>query len=115
MQDFLETDFLASRMHDDSDYLPDQARARVLFCKNLVFGQLCNFVQYFADIGGFDAITNLLTLNHFEMKAWYHAQESKSSGSGKVPEPPVQIPIAMTQYLFGPLKNLKDVLKVEVS
>lgn len=30
--------------------------------KDLQYGQVCNWVQYFATLGGFDAVINLLAM-----------------------------------------------------
>ena len=62
VQDFSGNDFVSRRVLDDTKYIPDESRQRIILKENLVFGQMINFVQYFADIGGFDAIIGLLSL-----------------------------------------------------
>jgi hypothetical protein len=62
VQDFSGNDFVSRRVLDDTKYIPDESRQRIILKDNLVFGQMINFVQYFADIGGFDAIIGLLSL-----------------------------------------------------
>jgi len=64
VQDFTEVDFDQRRVTDESKYIPEASKQRIVHKDNLVFGQMVNFVQYFADIGGFDAIINLLKLGH---------------------------------------------------
>lgn len=42
----------------------DAVRQRVYQRQELVFGTLCNYVQYFADIGGFDALLSLFKMGY---------------------------------------------------
>jgi predicted Zn-dependent protease len=62
VQDFSGHDFKSRRILDEAKYVPEESRSRIIRQENLVFGQMINFVQYFADIGGFDAILNLMRL-----------------------------------------------------
>ena len=64
VQDFTEVDFDQRRITDEAKYIPEASKQRIVHKDNLVFGQMVNFVQYFADIGGFNAIINLLKLGH---------------------------------------------------
>lgn len=62
VKDFTAYDFKAHRITDEAKYIPDDSKARIIHKDNLVFGQMLNFVQYFAEIGGFDAVLGLLKL-----------------------------------------------------
>lgn len=62
VEDFTAYDLKSRKITDETKYIPDESRARVIHKENLVFGQMLNFVQYFADIGGFDAVLGLLRL-----------------------------------------------------
>jgi len=56
-----EVDFRARRQPLDQDYEVDQLRERVLDRdEDLVYGQALNFLNYFAEAGGFDALLTLL-------------------------------------------------------
>jgi len=55
-----ETDFEANRIANEDEIDIDEVKENLLLKKNLVFGQMINFVNYFAELGGFDAIIDVL-------------------------------------------------------
>lgn len=100
---------MSRRTLDDNKYIPEESRQRVIHKDNLVFGQMVNFVQYFADIGGFDAIIGLLSLGSNAN------EESKdASKDDKQPDYSAQkIDLTMIYYLINPFRNLGQVLTPE--
>lgn len=109
IRDFTVYDFKSRRIVDEMKYIPDESRARVIHKENLVFGQMINFVQYFADIGGFDAILALLKLG---------TNVNEESKEPKDAEKPMdysgqKIDLFMLSYLITPFKNLGQVLTPE--
>ncbi len=52
--------FEKQRKKDEEDYDVDEVKEWISQRKNLVFGQFINFVNYFAELGGFDAILDIL-------------------------------------------------------
>jgi hypothetical protein len=48
------------RKKDEEEYDIDELKENVAYRKNLVFGQFINFVNYFAELSGFDAILDVL-------------------------------------------------------
>ena len=73
--------------------------------QNLVFGSLCNYVQYFADIGGFDAIINLLKYS-CDITQVFPSEEVKEAG-GKKEAHQIRIPFGMITYLTKPFTHLE--------
>jgi uncharacterized membrane protein YheB (UPF0754 family) len=70
---------------------------------------MLNFVQYFADIGGFDAVLGLLRLGT------QPAEESKEAKDGEKPADysTQKIDLFMLSSLLTPFKNLGQVLMPE--
>ena len=64
--------------------------------KDLKYGQLLNWVQYFAFLGGFDALINLLSLGLNDEKS-------------------VKTPFKIVSYLIRPFQNLNLTLTAEFS
>lgn len=62
--------------------------------KDLQYGQVCNWVQYFAQLGGFDAVVNLLEMNINQEKA-------------------VKAPFQMISQVTRPFRQLNLVLEPE--
>jgi hypothetical protein len=56
--DFEQTEF--EKLRREEDYDIDEVRRMIEYRKELVFGQVINFVNYFGEIGGFDAILDIL-------------------------------------------------------
>jgi hypothetical protein len=110
VQDFTAYDFKSRRITDEAKYIPDESRARIIHKDNLVFGQMLNFVQYFADIGGFDAVLGLLRLG-----TQPSAEESKEAKDGEksVDYSTQKIDLFMLSSLLTPFKNLGQVLMPE--
>ena len=95
VQDCTEIDFLERRESDDNVYQPEQSKIRVHQRQNLVFGSLSNFVQYFAEIGGFDAIINLLKYSD-DISQVFPQEEMKQESSKKEKEGhQIRIPFGM--------------------
>ena len=59
-QNFDHVNFEKQRKKDDDEFDLDEAKENIVQRKNIVFGSLVNFVNYFAQIGGFDAIIDVL-------------------------------------------------------
>lgn len=71
----------------------------------MVFGTLCNFVQYFADIGGFDAIVNLLKFSAEVGDVL--PEESKLEASKKEKDQStIRVPYSMIADLCAPFTHL---------
>jgi hypothetical protein len=68
-------------------YNPDTSRHRVLEKKDIEFGLLLNWVQYFADLGGFDATLAVLAMGIQDEKA-------------------IKAPFSLISYLTKPYINL---------
>ena len=56
VNDYTEVDFVARRHPPNADYHVELVIQRVAYKQELVFGTLSNYVQYFAEVGGFDAL-----------------------------------------------------------
>ena len=56
VRDYSKVDFVGRRHKTHTEYNVEQIRSRVFQKSEIVFGTLCNYVQYFAEIGGFDAL-----------------------------------------------------------
>lgn len=52
--------FEQGRKQDDDNLDVDEIKEAVTSRKGLVYGQFMNFINYFAEIGGFDAIIDFL-------------------------------------------------------
>lgn len=84
-QVFDQVNFEANRKKDEEDIDVDEVKDDIILRRNLVYGQFMNFINYFADIGGFDAIVDYLKLGN-------ELQEDK-------------IPLEMISLLTHPFRN----------
>ena len=90
-----ERDFVAENLSDDNQFSADLANQRINLRTKNEFGQLSNWVQYFADIGGFNGVINLLSMN---LDAEVDTQ---------------RLPFIITSQLLKPFRNLNNTLNVE--
>lgn len=63
VQDLTSQDLIGRRFEDDSKYTEYAARGFLRDRKDFQFGFILNWVQYFAQLGGFDATLKLLSMN----------------------------------------------------
>lgn len=84
--------FESKRYKDEDDINIDDARERIYFKRDIIFGQFINFVNYFAQIGGFDSIIEYL-------KAGSQAEE--------------RIPIEMISLISSAFKNCNQIFSEE--
>ena len=56
VRDYTGVDFIARRLSSTQEYNVEQIIHRTNSKHEIVFGTLSNYVQYFAEIGGFDAM-----------------------------------------------------------
>lgn len=115
VQDFTEIDFLDRREVDDNAYKPEHSKVRVQAKQDLVFGSLCNFVQYFAEIGGFDAIINLFTFSA-DLSQVMPAEETKQESASAKKEKEahrIRIPFGMITHLTKPFTHLDATFTAE--
>jgi hypothetical protein len=61
---FEGTNFEAARKKDDEEYDLDDIKEQIATRKGLIFGQFINFVNYFSQFGGFDAILEVLKIGN---------------------------------------------------
>lgn len=115
VQDYTEVNFIKTSSQTWKEvYSHEDAKSRALMKHNLVFGTLCNLVQYFADIGGFDAIINLLKFSA-DLNDVY-PEESKIESQKKEREAStIRIPFCMMQDLCSPFTHIGNVLTQEFS
>lgn len=59
-QTFDHVIFEKNRKKDEEDYDIDEVKETIVTRKNIVYGQFMNFVNYFSQIGGFEAIIDYL-------------------------------------------------------
>lgn len=69
VRDMVDIDFENMREKNEAIYNPESARVRVYEKRDIEFGYILNWVQYFADLGGFDAILSLLSMGLNDEKA----------------------------------------------
>lgn len=62
-------DFIKMRYDDDTKYSELVARGAMRDRQDLKYGHVLNWVQYFAQLGGFDAILRLLEMGLADEKA----------------------------------------------
>ena len=89
-----DIDFYSARETNELYWNPEAARERVLIKKNIEYGYLFNWVQFFADLGGFDALLDVLQMGMNDEKA-------------------VKAPFSLISYITRPLKNLNLTLNPE--
>lgn len=89
-----EVDFRSARQTNEITYNPELSRHRVHEKKDLEFGLLLNWVQFFADLGGFDAILAVLSMGIEDEKA-------------------TKAPFSLISYLTKPFVNLNLTLNQE--
>ena len=72
---------------------------------------MLNFVQYFADIGGFNAILNLIKLGiNQETEPLQQKKEESGDSAKPIDYSSQKIDLNMISYLILPLRNLGSVL-----
>jgi hypothetical protein len=87
-------DFERMRKKDEEDIDIDEVKEILIGRRNIVFGQFMNFVNYFSEFGGFDAILEFLKLgNELEEK----------------------IPLDMISLLTIPFRNCNYIFSAEFS
>jgi ubiquitin carboxyl-terminal hydrolase 9/24 len=90
----VDIDFENMREKNEANYNPESARVRVYEKRDIEFGYILNWVQYFAELGGFDAIFNVLSMGLNDEKA-------------------VKAPFSIISYITRPFKNLNLMLTPE--
>jgi hypothetical protein len=88
--------FVKARYDDDVKYSELVVRGVMKERKNLQYGLIFNWVQYFTQIGGFDAIINMLELGLNDEKA-------------------VKIPFSLVSQVMRPFRCLNSTLTPEFS
>lgn len=59
-EELYSINFEGANKKDEEDIDVDQVKESILLRKNIVFGQMLNFLNYFSELGGFDALVNAL-------------------------------------------------------
>jgi len=83
VRDYSNIDFVGRRHTVHSEYNVEQVRSRVYQKNELIFGSMCNYVQYFAEIGGFDALLQLFKMGHQEDSESLGIKKTDSAKSNK--------------------------------
>lgn len=99
VNDFLEVNFPKRCFASNQDYPVEKVFQKVQTRHEIIFGSLCNYVQYFAEIGGFDAIANL-----------FKVEEESKEGAATA-----KVPFKTITYLIQAFSRIESVLKPEVS
>ena len=97
-QDWVKFDFVKRRTAQQ-EYNVEQVIQRVRAKNEIVFGTLCNYVQYFAELGGFDTMLNLICMGT--------SQEEQEGG------PAIKLPFSVISQLSGSFTHLGQVFVEE--
>ena len=62
VRDYSNFDFVQRAIESAKDYNVEKTYQRVNQKHQIIFGSLCNLVQYFAEVGGFDALLRVLQM-----------------------------------------------------
>jgi hypothetical protein len=87
VKDMTDVDFENARCINEFNYNSDQSKSRVNDKKDIEFGLILNWVQYFADLGGFDAVLDVLSIGICDEKA-------------------IKAPFSLISHITKPFKNL---------
>lgn len=87
-QTFDHLNFENARKKDEEEIDLDDVKEQIITRKNLVYGQFMNFINYFAQFGGFDAIIDFLKLGN--------EQEEK-------------IPLELISLVTSPFRNCNSI------
>ena len=108
-------------MPPSHDYMVEAVRQRVFMKQELVFGTMSNYVQYFAEVGGFDALFSLLSMgcttpegSVVDIAKVESATSAKSGASGSTPEQ-AKLPFKMLSYLTQAFTHLDMTFTAEFS
>lgn len=94
VKDNTDIDYEGARELNELNYNTDLAAKKVNERKDIEYGYIFNWVQYFADLGGFDAVLNVLSMGMDDEKA-------------------VKAPFALVSYISKPFKNLNNTFSEE--
>ena len=107
VQDYTEVNFLQRRdLANNVPYSHELAKHRGETRTDIVFGSLCNFVQYFADIGGLDAIVNLLKFSAEASEVLPEESKLAESTKKEKDQSTIRIPYSMMADLCAPFTAL---------
>ena len=119
MRDFTNADFVARRHNENHEYQPELVIQRVNAKNEIMFGTLFNYVQYFAEVGGFDALLNLFRMGGKASAASVMAEEASSAAAGKEGAGQIDtsaagsttmLPFRLITLLLHSFTHLRDVL-----
>jgi len=113
VRDYGKVDFVARRHKPHAEYNVELIRTRVFQKNELVFGTLCNYVQYFTEVGGFDALLNLFSMGQEESEV-LRIQKNDSVKSNNDPAV-VKLPFKIISALTQAFTHLDNVFTVDFS
>ena len=109
VRDFTKFDFVARRS-SSTDYVVEHIIQRVQQKNEIIFGSLLNYVQYFAEIGGFDALLAL-----FKMGTDVVQDTASNAGSSAGEPSTVKLPFRFMNSLLMSFTHLEHVLTEDFS
>ena len=123
VRDFTGANFIARRHNENHEYQPELVIQRCNSKHEIMFGTLFNYVQYFAEVGGFDALLDLLKMGCTGVsKADVSAVASGSEGAAavqmidtSVPGSSAQLPFKMMTWLLQMFSHLNNVFSPDFS
>ena len=106
VQDWTHVDFI-KRRSSGHDYIVEHVIQRVKSKEEIVFGTLCNYVQYFAEVGGFDSLISLFRMGmDVDQEGGSGAPVQKMDSGNKIDPATIKLPFRMMNFLMMAFTHL---------
>lgn len=113
VRDYTQIDFVGRRHPSNQEYIVEQVIQRTNLKREIVFGTLSNYVQYFAEIGGFDAMMALFRMGMQPERAAELAVPASKQSSSQMDAASVKLPFNIMNCFIQAFSHLEQTITEE--